>query len=442
MTLHFETLVVGGGPAGIAAAVCAAENGARVGLIDDNPNAGGQIWRTGVKSKSDGSHGRAAAEWRKRLLAARITLLQRWSVFDQPSPNTLCAERAGEAATFHYDNLILATGARERFLPFPGWTLPNVMGVGAIQAMVKGGLPIRGKRIVITGSGPLLLAVAASLKAAGAVVVCVCEQASLTQLLPFALSLVATPGKIAEGMRYKAATWQIPFHTSSWATAAQALSSKGTYDSLTVTLSTDGSPRTIACDYLACGFHLVPNVELPALLGCELVQGAVAVNELQQTSAPGIYCAGEPTGIGGLELSLVEGQIAGLAAAGKTDQARSLFGQRRRLSRFAKRLATAFALRPELKALPEDRTLICRCEDVAFGAVRKQTSWRAAKLHTRCGMGPCQGRVCGSAAEFLLGWKVDSARPPAFPVLVSSLESERVLGEPEEKTLFETATKI
>jgi D-hydroxyproline dehydrogenase subunit alpha len=435
MTQHFETLVVGGGPAGIAAAVRAAESGAKVGLVDDNPSAGGQIWRTGVKT--DTAHGGAAAEWRGRLLAARVTLLQRWSVFDQPSPNALCAERDGEAATFRYDNLILATGARERFLPFPGWTLPNVMGVGAIQAMVKGGLPIRGKRVVIAGSGPLLLAVAASLKAAGAIVVCVCEQ-----LLPFALSLVATPGKIAEGIRYKAATWEIPFHTSSWLTAVQTLSSKKHDDSLAVTLSINGSLKTFACDYLACGFHLVPNIELPALLGCELADGTVAVNELQQTSMSHIYCAGEPTGIGGLELSLVEGQIAGLAAARKADQARSLFAQRRRLSRFAARLAKAFALRPELKTLPEDQTLLCRCEDVPYGTVRKHLSWRAAKLHTRCGMGPCQGRICGSAAEFLLGWKVDSVRPPVFPALVSSLESARALNEPEEKPQFETATKI
>ena len=442
MTQHFETLVIGGGPAGIAAAVCAAENGVNVGLIDDNPDTGGQIWRTGVKSKPHVSHGRPAAEWRRRLSAVRVTSLHRWSVFDQPSPNTLRAEHGGEAASFSYDNLILATGARERFLPFPGWTLPNVMGVGAIQAMVKGGLPIRGKRVVIAGSGPLLLAVAASLKAAGAVVVCVCEQASISKLLPFVLSLVATPAKLAEGIRYKAATWQTPFYTSSWPIGMQALPPNHTDSPLAVTLSIHGSLKTIACDYLACGFHLVPNIELPALLGCELTKGAVTVNEWQQTSVPGIYCAGETTGIGGLELSLIEGQIAGFTAADKTDKAHRLFAQKRKLSRFATRLETAFALRSVLKALPENGTLLCRCEDVPYGAVREHPSWRAAKLHTRCGMGPCQGRVCGSAAEFLLGWNVDSVRPPVFPALISSLGFKQAFDEPEESPEFETATKI
>ena len=213
-------------------------------------------------------------------------------------------------------------------------------------------------------------------------------------------------------------------------------------DLLTVTLSIGGSLKTVACDYLACGFHLVPNIELPALLGCELVKGVVTVNEWQQTSLADVYCAGEPTGIGGLELSLVEGQIAGLAATGKADEACGLFAERRRLSRFATRLSTAFALRPELKALPENGTLICRCEDVPYGAVREQLSWRAAKLHTRCGMGPCQGRICGSAAEFLLGWKVDSVRPPVFPALISSLGFKQAFDQPEEISQSETVTKL
>jgi NADPH-dependent 2,4-dienoyl-CoA reductase/sulfur reductase-like enzyme len=421
MMRDFETLVVGSGPAGIAAAVCAAEHGAHVGLIDDNPNPGGQIWRSRYGKVAPG-----AARWRKRLSDANVTLLQGWSVFDQPAAKSLSAERQGEVAGIRYETLILATGARERFLPFPGWTLPNVMGVGALQAMVKNGLPVRGKRIVIAGSGPLLLAIAASLNAAGAHVVCICEQASFAQLLPFALSLAATPGKITEGIGCKATTWRIPYHTSSWPTMAS-----GEVQLQAVTLSIQGRMKTIACDYLACGFHLVPNIELPALLGCTIANGAVAVDECQQTSVPDIYCAGEPTGIGGLELSLIEGQIAGFVASRQHNKARSLFRERQKFSRFAARLARAFALRPELKALPQDSTLICRCEDVPYGAVRRETSWRASKLHTRCGMGPCQGRICGAATEFLLGWNADSVRPPIFPALISNLASSQDCHQPK-----------
>ncbi len=419
---HFQTLVVGSGPAGIAAATCAAEAGHRVGIVDDNPNPGGQIWRSlRGQSAPDTSHGggiRGAAQWYGRLIATSATQLQGWSVFDQHEPGIVRAERQGETAHLHYDNLIVAAGARERFLPFPGWTLPNVMGVGAIQAMVKGGLPVAGKRIVLAGSGPLLLAVAATLKAAKATVVCICEQASLRQLAPFALGLAADPAKIVQGLRYKAATLDVPFRTSAWPVEARG---NGVLQS--VTISHHGEKQQIPCDYLACGFHLVPNTELAAMLGCRMEVGNVSVDEIQRTSVPNVFCAGEPTGIGGLELSLIEGQIAGLASAERHEEARLLLDKKRKASRFADRLAAAFALRPELKALPQDTTIVCRCEDVPYCALKQHASWRTAKLHTRCGMGPCQGRICGTATHFLLGWDADSVRPPIFPVCIASLAS-------------------
>jgi NADPH-dependent 2,4-dienoyl-CoA reductase/sulfur reductase-like enzyme len=290
------------------------------------------------------------------------------------------------------------------------------MGVGAIQAMLKGGLKVAGQRIVVAGSGPLLLAVAATLKAAGAIIVEICEQASIWQLLPFALGLVSTPGKIVEGIRYKAATWGVPFYSSSWPVEAC-----GESRLQSVMISTEGKVREIPCNYLACGFHLVPNLELPVMLGCRTKDGAVSVDEWQRSSQPNIFCAGESTGIGGLELSLMEGQIAGLAAAGQTERARSFFRQREALRGFSARLANAFALRAELKTLARTDTLLCRCEDVPYGAVKQHHSWRSAKLHTRCGMGPCQGRVCGSATEFLFGWTTGAVRPPIFPVHISSL---------------------
>jgi len=258
MTDSFQTIVVGSGPAGIAAAACAAEAGHRVGIVDDNPNPGGQIWRSlRGQSAPDTSHGGGAAQWYSRLVATSATRLQSWSVFDQPEPGILRAERQGETAHLHYDNLIIATGARERFLPFPGWTLPNVMGVGAIQAMVKGGLPVAGKRIVLAGSGPLLLAVAATLAAARAIIICICEQASLRQLAPFALGLAADPAKIMQGLRYKVATLDVPFHTSTWPVEADG---DGVLRS--VTISHHGEKQQIPCDYLACGFSS-PTRNLP-----------------------------------------------------------------------------------------------------------------------------------------------------------------------------------
>jgi NADPH-dependent 2,4-dienoyl-CoA reductase/sulfur reductase-like enzyme len=411
----FETLVIGSGPAGIAAAVSAAENGVRVGLVDDNAATGGQVWRED-STKPTASHPGLSSLWRQRLMKSQVTLLQGWRVFDQIAPGIVRAERQDKSIDLRFNHLVLSTGARELFLPFPGWTLPNVMGLGALQAMVKCGLPIRGKRVVLAGSGPLMLAVAAYLKAAGAIVICMCEQAPASQLLPFALSLASTPGKILEGLRYRAATREIPFHSSAWPLAAT-----GDGQLRSVTLSIHGRSTQVDCDYLACAFHLVPNTELPSLLGCDLKAGSVAVDDWQRTSVDNIYCAGEPTGIGGLELSVIEGQIAGFSIANQKEKAKRLFPQRARYRRFATRLAEAFALRPELKGLPTEETLLCRCEDVPYGAVKLHPSWRSAKLQTRCGMGPCQGRVCGAATEFLMGWNDTSVRPPVFPAQISHL---------------------
>ena len=178
--------------------------------------------------------------------------------------------------------------------------------------------------------------------------------------------------------------------------------------------------RTVACEYLACGFGLVPNLELPALFGCTVADGATCVDEWQRTSRDGVYCAGEATGVGGLESALVEGQIVGFAATGRPDKARALFAQRTRAQRFAAALARGFALRDELKTLAEADTVVCRCEDVPYRAVAQHASWRSAKLHTRCGMGPCQGRVCGAATAFLLGWTQDAVRPPVTAAALGS----------------------
>jgi NADPH-dependent 2,4-dienoyl-CoA reductase/sulfur reductase-like enzyme len=424
MKSSFDILVVGAGPAGIAAAVTAAEAGLHVGLVDDNPAPGGQIWRSGAHLP------RAASEWQARLEASSVVRLQGWRVFDCPEPNLLRAERTGAAPPSNADaeihdhaeiscgSLILATGARERFLPFPGWTLANVMGAGGLDAMVRGGLPIAGKRVVVAGTGPLLLAVAAHLAARKAKIVAICEQATPARLARFAAHMLTEPAKLWQGVQFRRSIPGFPYRTSCWPVAAH-----GGDRLQSVTLRRGAKQSAVDCDYLACGFHLVPNTELPELLGCRIENGFVATDDLMQTSIPNVYCAGEPTGIGGVELSLLEGQTAALAASGQLEDARSLAAQRRRRLGFVRALQQACALDPQLRELPAEDTIVCRCEDVRHGALSEHAAWRDAKLHTRCGMGPCQGRICGAAAEFLYGWRVSSVRPPLFPVSVSSLMS-------------------
>jgi NADPH-dependent 2,4-dienoyl-CoA reductase/sulfur reductase-like enzyme len=418
---QFDVLVIGGGPAGMAAAVRAAECGARVGIVDDNPTLGGQIWR----GESGEAHGKEeAAVWRKAVLAAGVSVLCGARVFHQPRPGVLLAEQDDDLRVLDYRNLILATGARERFLPFPGWTLPNVMGAGGLQAMVKSGLPIRGKRVVVAGTGPLLLAVAAYLRQHGAEVPILCEQAPLSSLVRSLVGLLGQPKKIGQALSLRKSMGGVRFATSSWPLAAQG---KRMLESVTITRN--GKSESIACDYLACGFHLVPNLELPLLLGCQIHGGYVQVDDLQQTTVSGVFCAGEPTSIGGVESSLVEGQIAGFAAGGRPEEARNLFAARQKARRFAAMLDRTFRLRHELRNLASPETLVCRCEDVSYARLQKNMNWRAAKLQTRCGMGPCQGRICGPVTQFLFKWNPDSVRPPIFPARVDHLAA--LAGQPD-----------
>ncbi len=410
-----DLLVVGAGPAGMAAAWRAAQNGLRVSVVDDNPAAGGQIWRGGPSE---------AQVWFERIRSVDVEVLNGARVFEQLRPGTLLAETTGGVRELSYKSLVLATGARERFLPFPGWTLPNVMGAGGLQALVKTGLPIEGKRVVVAGSGPLLLAVAAYLRGRGANVLLIAEQASVSRLAGFGIGLLRHRKKLLEGWELKKDFSRKGAKTQSktrYLSDCWVAEAHGEERLEALTLVRREKRWRVACDYLACGFHLVPNVELAELLGCCIESRGVKVDAFQQTTVPNVYSAGETTGIGGLELSLVEGEISGLAAAGKHVAARELFPARGKQRKFAYLLNRTFALRDELKYLSTPETIVCRCEDVTLERLLVHNSWRAAKLQTRCGMGPCQGRVCGGAVEFLFGWRAESVRPPVLPVKIDSL---------------------
>jgi D-hydroxyproline dehydrogenase subunit alpha len=419
MSMDAEVLVVGSGPAGITAAATAATHGRQVLLMDDNLAPGGQIWReatTGQEEESDNVK-------RKTLLALRVSgarVFSGWSVFDALRPGTLRAlyddGSGAHIADVSYGRLVVATGARERFLPFPGWTLPGVFGTGGLQALARGGFSVTGKRVVVAGTGPLLLPVAAHLRQMGARVTTVAEQASRRQLARFSAFLSRQPGKLLEGLQYRAAAGGSTYRLGCWPLAAL-----GTEKVEGVRLTDGQRTWEEPCDLLACGFHLVPNTELAALLGCALHDGFVDVNDVQETSVTNLFAAGEPTGIAGLESALLTGTIAGLAAAGKLAEAKALLPRRQKLERFRARLKAAFALRPELLALPQPETIVCRCEDVTYAALTAFESWTEAKRQTRCGMGPCQGRVCGPATEALFGWRNSSVRPPLFPVPLSAM---------------------
>ncbi|WP_263379289.1 FAD/NAD(P)-dependent oxidoreductase [Granulicella paludicola] len=419
MKHSFDIVVVGAGPAGLAAATAVAEAGRRVAVLDENPRVGGQIWRASLsKVARDRSKERAVA----RFEASGAKLFSGHQIVDGDAAGALESWVAATQSleTFSFERLILATGARERFLPFPGWTLPGVFGAGGLQALVRSGYDIRGKRVVVVGTGPLLLAVAAHLKQDGARVVLVAEQAPLSQLMQFGLSLITRPGKIVQGLSLRAQLANAQYRTGCWPVAALG---DGTVTG--VRLSDGSRTWTEACDLLACGFHLVPNTELATLLGCEVGDHGVVVDADQQTSVASVYCVGETTAIAGVDAALLQGRIAGLAAAGRASEARTLHMQRDAERSFGRRMDRAFALRKEMLTLAMPDTIVCRCEDVRFSQISQAAApgngWTNAKLQTRCGMGPCQGRICGPALNALFGWKNTSVRAPLFPLPIAAL---------------------
>jgi D-hydroxyproline dehydrogenase subunit alpha len=469
-TIRADVVVVGAGPAGLAAACRAAEAGASVVLLDEAPAPGGQIWRRLTT--------RLARGWSERFAKSGARFLARATVIDViaappgatpgGAPNgasapdapagaagapgaTLLVDHAGRGLRVEAPRLVIATGARERFLPFPGWTLPNAVGVGGAQALLKSGAVLAGRRMVIAGSGPLLLPVAAALARAGARIALVAEQAPAGAVARFAAGLWRHPRLLAQAVRYRAAFWRAPYRCGTWVSAACGDGSTAEVREATLT---DGRRSwREPCDLLACAYGLVPNLRLARLLGCALCgsgsRRVVRVDALQRTSVAGVYCAGEPTGIGGLELALLTGQIAGIDAAGAAITARaasaaeaadaascaagappparelaSLQRRRDRHRAYAAALDRAFQPRAELRELPAPETLVCRCEDVPLGKLDPAWSPRQAKLYTRAGMGPCQGRVCGPALELLRGWdEPDTVRAPLEPVPLATLAS-------------------
>jgi len=412
-SLETQLAVVGTGPAGMAAAVRAHETAFNVIAIDDNPKAGGQVWRGHGGTTAD----HQAAAWLQRYRTAKIQTISSAQVISADARSrVLRVETPEKACDLHYEKLILATGAREVFLPFPGWTLPGVMGVGGLQALSKSGLPVEGKRIVIAGSGPLLLAVAAYLKKRGARVALIAEQARHPRILKFTLQLLAHLDKFKQAVSLKLALTTVPYRTGCWVERAE-----GKERLQRVQLRQGSRIWTEQCDYAGIAYGLYPNTELAVLLGCKTCGAGIEVDDAQQSSVEGVYCAGELTGIGGVDLALLEGEIAGFAASGHLSNCAGLFRRRESARRFASAMHQAFSLDRRLKQLPEPDTFVCRCEDVTYNQLKDFPSFRSAKLHTRCGMGPCQGRICGTATEFLFGWHNESIRPPILAARVESL---------------------
>jgi len=418
--LRAQVLVVGAGPAGLAAAQAAATAGLDVLLLDAAPQAGGQVWRA-----RQGVAVPAVADALARLAQARVRVLAGTRVTMVLPGRTLLVDGPAGARRVHGERLVLAAGARERLLPLPGWTLPGVFGAGGLQALVKGGWPIRGKRVVVAGSGPLLLAAAATLRAEGATLAGLVEDADTRALLRFAGTLARHPRKAAQAIALGVALRGVPMWRG-WRLAA--IEGDGRVERV-VLEGEGGRTRTVACDAVAAGWGLVPQTELAQALGCALQErfgaAAIAVDDAQRSSVAGVFAAGECTGVAGAQAARLQGAIAGAAAAAELGAAPvDTTPLRARLVRehaFAAAVAATFPMPRDWATRLRDDTLVCRCEDVPWSALRAQPDLRAAKLATRCGMGHCQGRLCHDTLAAVMHWPRLPQRAPLAPAPLGTL---------------------
>jgi pyruvate/2-oxoglutarate dehydrogenase complex dihydrolipoamide dehydrogenase (E3) component len=402
----YDVIIIGAGPAGMHAAHALASRNLQVALIDDNPDAGGQIWR--------GVNNHATQSARAALDSPHITTYYQTRVIATLAAQQLLVETPNDAHLLHYRHLIIASGARELLLPVAGWTTPGVTGIGGLQALVKAGMPIANKRVVIAGTGPLIWPVATFLRTHGAHIVAIAEQQSLPRLVRFGLHLARYPGKLWQAISYATQLIGVPFWHDS-----HVIAISGTSHATSVRIQHGQRQHELACDYVALGHHLVPNLDIAQSLGCATTPAAITTTDLLATTIPHIYAIGEARGIGGLDCAIAEGH---LVAAVICQDASAITQWQQRVAherQLATAIATTFAT-PTTTPLTDD-TIVCRCEDVSHGQLQHARDWRTAKLQQRCGMGPCQGRICGAATQHLYGWGPDAVRPPLRPARVATL---------------------
>lgn len=440
--VRVDVAVVGAGPAGMAAAGAALAAGVSVALVDAGPRPGGQYWRHPAgRPPGDGGY-RSLVGALDRPKLTRLVDAAVW--FAEGGDGGFRLHTAKGVVTAA--RVVVATGAYDRVVPFPGWDLPGVVTAGGAQALVKGSGVAVGRRVVVAGAGPFLLPVAAGLVRAGARVPVVVEAGDPRRYAARPAALLGAPGKLVEAARYAAtfARHRVRYRTRHAVTAAHG---GDAVEAVTVSAldragnPVPGSGRRVDCDALAVSYGFVPQLELALALGCGTrvdVDGnlVLAVDSDQRTTVDGVFAAGEVTGVGGWALAVAEGRRAGAAAAGAGARTPVV-----RLRRFAVAMHRAHRVPGGWPRWVTDATLVCRCEEVTAGAVRAAvtelgaTDARAVKLLARPGMGWCQGRMCGYATACLTadlcGRAPDAAdlaafahRPIAQPVTLGDLAED------------------
>lgn len=428
--INEKVVIIGAGPAGIRAAQTLLAHGIKACLIDEGLRGGGQIYRRqpeNFKRLPKDLYGLEA----NKAVAVHQTLDALTSSIDY-RPRTLVwsAEEGrldtlqdGNCGHVDYTHLIVATGATDRILPVPGWTLPGVYSLGAAQIALKYQGCSIGERVVFCGSGPLLYLVAYQYAKAGAKVLAVLDSAPFSAQCRALPALLGQPATLAKGLYYRAwlTAHGIPVHQGAHLTRID-----GEQRVAGVSWKRNGQNKNLDCDAVAFAHALRSETQLADLIGCAfdwspLNRAWLPVrDEAGRSSVAQVYLAGDGAGIMGADAAEMAGELAALSllqdGGRQVDKHRvgSLNVQLKRIERFRHGLETAFPFPDDWATLVPDETLICRCEEVSAGDIRRTVQdghWEMNRVKAMCrvGMGRCQGRMCGLAAAELVA--CESGRP-------------------------------
>jgi thioredoxin reductase/bacterioferritin-associated ferredoxin len=457
-----DLIVIGAGPAGIQAAVTAAFYGIEVTLMDSCSLPGGQYYKQIPKEFNDEGHKSQHPKANflfSELEKSSIQFYSNtsvWGIFHNPKSKLwqVAYLRDNHSSQIEAPHIIIATGAYDRSIAFPGWDLPGVMTAGAAQIMIKNQGILPGKKVLLSGSGPLQLATAANLADAGAQVVAVLEFGTglLRKGISHLPAIWGQWGRMQEGFGYARSLIKskVPYKLG-WS-VIRANGDHKVEEVVIAKIDEKGFPikesfQTHEIDALIVGFGLTPSTEFFRLINCKMkYSNAEGIylperNEYCETSLPGIYAIGDCAGIGGAALAMLEAKIAANRIASELgflskDQIFQDSRSLKREQRFARMLAKVFTIPAGLYELADNDTIICRCEQVKLSEVKKAISYGAQSVSdikniTRSGMGYCQGRTCGSILAHILatetGRTVEESqflniRPPVHPLFIERIE--------------------
>lgn len=439
----FDVVVIGGGPAGMAAATRASSLGLRTALIEESAALGGQVYRPMPGKAGPGD------ALRNELRASETTILLEHAVWNLSDGYHVDVIGAHGTERLEARALILATGTHERFVPVKGWTLPGVIGLGAATVLMKSQQILPGRDVVVAGVGPLLLVAASMILEAGGRVAALVDLNGVGDWAARAPAMLSRPDLVWQGSRW----WSRLLRSKTPVFRRHVVTEiEGEDDVRAVQLAPvdgDWSPsfgarRTIAADAVCIGYGLCPSTDMTRLLEVphrfapELGGWVPELDDDYRTTKEGLYVVGDAAGVQGVTVAPLSGEIAALAAAralsGIEHDATSLRRDLRRASRFGRAMSALTRMRAGLVTSVAPDTIVCRCEDVTRQQIDDAVAAgcgdiNQVKAATRCGMGPCQGRMCGDAAASIIATTVGSrerigqltARPPFRPVATKAL---------------------